>query len=1002
MRMKRTMICLLAMTLAFASLPVNLLTGMAREVDILEEVQDVEAQEELLELPVISGSSELEVVIEESNAEDEILAADASDTEWMNVAESENNTEDTAAEAAVQELEAEAYPEIVIEEVAEVEEYNASVSASGSCGENVTWAVESDGTLRISGTGAMVDYGAYTSQPWYSCADYINEVVIEDGITAIGAHGFQSLFHLKKVSLPDTLQRIGTEAFWGCESLTGVVLPDSLVRLEDGAFDYCESLTEFVIPDRVGSDEGYLGSCLMHCVNLKKAVLPEGIESIPWMMFWECTSLESVTIPSTVTVIEEYAFGYCESLKEIDIPEGVTTIGQYAFQDCYSLSAVEIPDSVTGIDGRAFYNCKSLESIVFPDGITELSDYVLCYCTSLTSFEIPSSVTKIGEGAFAMTPLEEITIPESVTEIGAAAFGNCSSLQSVRFEGDVPAFLTVQNEGTDYENVNRPFENLILDCYYPLDGEGWTQTQPADCGGTLTMIPYGTVQGNLEGNDEVYAVWRLRAEDGAFVLSGTGAMQDFGSEEDYDAADRPWYQYKDLIKKVTIGKSITAIGAKAFYECANLTTVSLPDSLTFIGESAFELSGLTSVTIPDSVKELDSCAFATCTELKEVDLGEGLEVIGTCTFMECGSLSSIIIPASVTTIGASAFHSAGLETVVFNGDLPEVGNNAFSTIPALDDEITVQYQEDNETWSDLTQGSLGGSSEGGSFVYEAHVHYWDSGVQTTAPTCTAAGVKTFTCSDCENTKTESIAAKGHSWNQGVQTTAPICTAAGVKTYTCSSCGGTKTETLAAKGHSFGSWQVVSTATVFAAQKEKRVCASCKKEETRTTGSVLTPTVSLNVKEIPLQKGKSTSKVKVSGLAAGDYVVSWKSSKSSVAKVNKKTGKIKAKKVGSATITVTLASGKTASFKVNVQKTAVKTSKITLENGKKITLKKGKTCTLVPVLTPITSLEKVTYKSLKTKVATVSAKGVITAKKKGKATILVKAGSKTVKCKVTVK
>jgi uncharacterized protein YjdB len=146
--------------------------------------------------------------------------------------------------------------------------------------------------------------------------------------------------------------------------------------------------------------------------------------------------------------------------------------------------------------------------------------------------------------------------------------------------------------------------------------------------------------------------------------------------------------------------------------------------------------------------------------------------------------------------------------------------------------------------------------------------------------------------------------------------------------------------------------------------------------------------------------QSTTKLTVSGLAAGDSIASWTSSNPKVATVNSK-GKITAKKVGKATITVKLASGQTASATVTVQKGAVKTTKIS-GLSKTLTLKKGAKSTLKPVVTPITSQDKLTYSTSNQKVATVSKSGVITAKKAGKAKITVTSGKKKFTVTVTVK
>lgn len=198
---------------------------------------------------------------------------------------------------------------------------------------------------------------------------------------------------------------------------------------------------------------------------------------------------------------------------------------------------------------------------------------------------------------------------------------------------------------------------------------------------------------------------------------------------------------------------------------------------------------------------------------------------------------------------------------------------------------------------------------------------------------------------------------------------------------------------------FGPWTTVSAATVFAPETQKRT-SNKGKTETRTVGSKLTPTIKVTASSIKLKVKQSTTKVKVSGLANGDSIKSWTTSNKKIVTVTRK-GTIKGLKAGKAKVTITLASGKKQVINVTVQKTAVKTTKIT-GIASKATLKKGKKLTLKPVVAPITSLQKVTYTTSNKKVATVTAKGVITAKKKGTATITVKSGSKSKKIKIKVK
>ena len=248
----------------------------------------------------------------------------------------------------------------------------------------------------------------------------------------------------------------------------------------------------------------------------------------------------------------------------------------------------------------------------------------------------------------------------------------------------------------------------------------------------------------------------------------------------------------------------------------------------------------------------------------------------------------------------------------------------------------------------------------------------------------------------------------HSWVTKNVIKEATCTAAGSKVENCASCDATRTVTIPAKGHTVVKDAAV-VPTVFADGKtEGSHCSVCGTViEKQNTIAKVPATIYLTASSLKMKTGQSTTAFKATGFSEGDYVTAVTSNKPAtveVTNVNKNgTFKLTAgKKKGSAVVTVTLASKKTASFKVTVQKAAVKTTKIATDI-KTLTLTKGATYKKLAssiAVTPVTSKEKVTYSSSNKKVATVSSKGVIKAKKAGTAKITVKSGKK--KVVVTVK
>ena len=294
-------------------------------------------------------------------------------------------------------------------------------------------------------------------------------------------------------------------------------------------------------------------------------------------------------------------------------------------------------------------------------------------------------------------------------------------------------------------------------------------------------------------------------------------------------------------------------------------------------------------------------------------------------------------------------------------------------------------------------------------VEDSHNHIWDAGVVTKEATCAEAGIRTYTCTVCKETKTETIPATGnHTWDAGVVTKAATCTEAGIRTYVCNMCKTTRTETIPATGHKAVTDAAVAATVQTEGKTEGSHCSVCGTVlKPQDTVARLTPTISLTDASLKMKTGQSTTAFRASGFAVGDSVTKVTSSNEKVVKVSavKSDGTFKltaGKKAGTATVTVYLASTGEKSFKVTVQKTAVKTTKLTT-TAKELTMVKGSTYKQLAstvTVAPVTSKEKVTYSSSNKKVATVNAKGVITAKKAGTAKITIKSGKK--KAVVTVK
>lgn len=288
-----------------------------------------------------------------------------------------------------------------------------------------------------------------------------------------------------------------------------------------------------------------------------------------------------------------------------------------------------------------------------------------------------------------------------------------------------------------------------------------------------------------------------------------------------------------------------------------------------------------------------------------------------------------------------------------------------------------------------------------------HTEVADAAIEATCET--AGKTEGSHCTTCGKVlkAQETIPAKDHTavTDAGVGAT---CEATGkTEGSHCATCGKVlkAQTTIAATGHIWSAWKTTSEATVFAAAKQQRSCTICKKTETRTVGKKLTKVLKLNVSSISLQIKQKTTAVKVTEMAKGDSVKSWKSSDTKVVRVaGKKNGTCTiaaGTTPGTAKITVQLASGKAARIIVKVQRTAVKTTSITA-SVKKLTLYTGQTETLNLTVKPLTSEEEITFTSSRANVAAVTKKGLVVAKTAGTTRITAKSGKKSVAITVVVK
>ena len=351
-------------------------------------------------------------------------------------------------------------------------------------------------------------------------------------------------------------------AFENCAGLTGVVIPEGITEIGDFAFSNCPSLENILVSADNPSYVSINNCCLSK--DLRKLIF----------------GCRSSIIPEGISMIEESAFEGCVGQTSIVMPEGVKEIGRDAFSGCTGLTNIVIPDSVTEINGGAFFGCTSLTSIVIPKGVTEIGESAFGGCVGLTSVVMPKSVTKIGWGAFKdCTSLTSIVIPKGITEIGESAFSGCTGLTGVVIpEGVTEISMNVFRDCTGLTGVVIP-EGVKEIGYGAFSG----------CTGlTGIVIPEGVTEidcGAFGGCTNLTTI-SVSVDNPSYVSINNCCLS------------------KDLRRLIfgcrssIIPDGVSMIEWDAFRDCAGLTSIRIPDSVTAIGVSAFY-----GCNLPESVKK---------------------------------------------------------------------------------------------------------------------------------------------------------------------------------------------------------------------------------------------------------------------------------------------------------------------------------------------------------------------------------------------------------------
>ena len=569
------------------------------------------------------------------------------------------------------------------------------------------------------------------------CTGLVN-ATIPTTVNTVGDYAFNNCTGLKNVTISEGVQALGEGAFYNCISLIEAVVPDTAKYVGSYAFYNCTSMVTATIGTTAESIGDYT---FYNCEKLENIVVGYSVKTIGDYAFYNC-ALGRVSIPSATVSIGNYAFAENDKMTKATLRKNLLTIGNGAFRNCGALATITIPATVTSIGIEAFENCSSIPKVTIPVGVTEINDRAFSNCSSLANVTISGAVTRIGISAFynnafesiilpetvevlgdsafrQCANLKEITLPDALNTIGDAVFLKCSALYRVSLPDSVTSVgksvffynndITVEirkNSGTVADGLlkQQGVHHVILDADITAIGNN-----VFDSCYELSTVTYGneTVNpGEYKLSSAIKTIGSEAFRDNAMLrnLIVPDTLEKIGEKAFYNVI-QSMYNCKEVtvtfyfvngtisenvlksqnICYILVGDGISVVGTEAFNNCKSLKTVSLPDTVSTIGDNVFAASNGDIVLIFRGVDEVidNSVCDGKLDGVAHLIVDKGVKKISDSAFSNNPLLVDLIISDAVTIGNYAFYNDIAINRVTIESPLYSIGNHAFDSCKSI-------------------------------------------------------------------------------------------------------------------------------------------------------------------------------------------------------------------------------------------------------------------------------------------------------------------------------